>query len=305
MIATDLMPPAKAAPPAPADNARVADSLRGIAELLAGQGANPFRCAAYRDAADLLRTMPRPVTEVLAAEGVEGLTRLPRIGAALARTIEQLAECGTTPLLERLRGRHDPEATLASVPGIGRKLAFHIHEQLGLETLADLEAAAWDGRLATVPGLGTGRRLQSIRRQLATLLRRPARTAAGAPRPSEPPVQELLSVDEEYRHKAANNQLTHVAPYRFNPARASWLPILHTARRDRHYTALYSNTARAHRLGTTHDWVVIYRDDPGGHGQWTVVTARHGRRTVRGRERECCLEQAALDPIVELGRRLI
>lgn len=56
-------------------------------------------------------------------------------------------------------------------------------------------------------------------------------------------------------------------------------------------TALFSNTARAHELGTTHDWVVIYRDDHEGHRRWTVITARFGslrdRRIVRGREAEC------------------
>ncbi len=56
-------------------------------------------------------------------------------------------------------------------------------------------------------------------------------------------------------------------------------------------TAFYSNTARAHEQGTTHDWVVIYRDDDGGSGQWTVVTwttgALAGKRVVRGREAEC------------------
>ena len=67
--------------------------------------------------------------------------------------------------------------------------------------------------------------------------------------------------------------------------------MLHTQRDSRHYTALYSNTARAHELGTTRDWLVVYRDDHSGHGQWSVVTARYGplrgRRVVRGRDGEC------------------
>lgn len=62
---------------------------------------------------------------------------------------------------------------------------------------------------------------------------------------------------------------------------------------ERHYTALFSNTAQAHRLGRTHDWVVIYWDgDDGRDGQCTVVTDRgrgplQGLRVVRGREPEC------------------
>jgi hypothetical protein len=80
-------------------------------------------------------------------------------------------------------------------------------------------------------------------------------------------------------------------PRRFNPERRSWLPVLHTRRGPRQYTALFSNTARAHELGRTRDWVVIYYDGAGGERQCTVITAAHGslagRRIVRGREAEC------------------
>jgi putative hydrolase len=59
---------------------------------------------------------------------------------------------------------------------------------------------------------------------------------------------------------------------------------------------MFSNTVRAHELGTTHDWVVIYRDDDGNHGQWTVITSHfgklRGKRIVRGREAECASHYA-------------
>ena len=61
----------------------------------------------------------------------------------------------------------------------------------------------------------------------------------------EPSAELLLSIDEEYREKAARNELVTIAPRRFNPTGAAWLPVLHTERDSRHYTALFSNTARA------------------------------------------------------------
>jgi hypothetical protein len=72
----------------------------------------------------------------------------------------------------------------------------------------------------------------------------------------------------------------------------SWLPILHTQRGDWHFTALFSNTARAHDLDKTSDWVVLYfHTDHGPEAQRTVVTetsgSLSGRRVVRGREAEC------------------
>ena len=101
-------------------------------------------------------------------------------------------------------------------------------------------------------------------------------------------VATLLDIDREYRECGANGELPVIAPHRFNPSDERWLPILHTTRGDRHYTALFSNTATAHRMHRTHDWVVIYRDGAGAEQQFTVVTEFKGplarRRVVRGRE---------------------
>jgi putative hydrolase len=105
------------------------------------------------------------------------------------------------------------------------------------------------------------------------------------------PVAEMLDVDREYRDLAGQGKLHKIAPRRFNPSGEAWLPILHTHRGDRHYTALFSNTARAHKLGKTGDWVILYYDGPSGERQATVITSQFGalkgRRIVRGREEEC------------------
>ena len=172
-------------------------------------------------------------------------------------------------------------------------MADRIHEELGIETLAELEAAAYDGRLSRVPGMGT-KRVRAVRESLAGRFRRRPQVPDSSMlwrAEVEPAVAELLDIDHEYREKAALDRLTRIAPRRFNPTGEAWLPILHTHRDDRHYTAMYSNTARAHELQMTKDWVVIYRDDKSDRGQWTVVTSRFGplkgRRIVRGREKDC------------------
>jgi len=118
--------------------------------------------------------------------------------------------------------------------------------------------------------------------------------AAGA----VPDVAALLDVDREYRKKAAAGSLRTIAPKRFNPSGEAWLPVLHAQRGEWHFTALFSNTARAHELGRTRDWVVMYYYD-GDHveGQCTVVTetrgALAGQRVVRGREEECRAQYGA------------
>jgi putative hydrolase len=276
----------------PLTNDQVASRLEEVARLLETQNANVFRVRAYRTAAQRVRSHPQPIQDVLKTQGLEGLTQMPGIGQSLARTIERLVFTGRLGLLERLRGQDEPVRLLTTVAGIGPRTAHRIHEQLGIETLEELEVAAYDGRLAQIAGMGR-KRLSAIRDSLAgRFRRRPRAPESRVPVPKEQPtIAELLDVDREYRDKAKRGRLPRIAPRRFNPTGEAWLPVLHTQRDSRHYTALFSNTARAHELGTTRDWVVIYRDDHGGDGQWTAVTARlgplRGLRIIRGREQEC------------------
>ncbi len=268
-------------------NEQVAGRLEEAARLLRDQGADHYRVNAYLRAATTVRGHAYPVDEIFEREGLEGFKQLRGVGETIARAIRELLLHGRLPMLDRLRGESDPEVLLASVTGIGRRLAQRLHDELGLETLADLEAAAHDGRLATIAGFGE-KRLAGIRDSLAHRLSRVRVPASSA---SSPSVSELLDVDREYREKVASGQLRLIAPRRFNPHGLAWLPILHTERGDRHYTVLYSNTERAHRAGKTKDWVVLYHDDGRGERLQTVITAARGslrgRRVVAGREREC------------------
>lgn len=284
-------PPLSAGPGtnAVAFNSFAADLLRQFAELLHQQDANPFRVNAYRRAAQTLDSLSEDAREILATRGHDGLTELPFVGEGIGQAIVEIAKTGHLSRLERLRGAAEPEAQLRRVPGIGATLAKRIHDELNIETLEGLEAAAWDGRLSKLDGI-SARRVAAIRAGVASLLGR-----ATARRPIEsgaPPVATLLEVDAQYRHAAAANALPLLAPRRFNPEHKRWLPVLHTDRGGWHFTALYSNTARAHELGRTADWVVLYFYD-GDHreSQRTVVTETQGplkgKRVVRGSEAEC------------------
>lgn len=270
-------------------NADVARHLDDVAALLEQQQANPFRIQAYRNAAETVRRLPQPLAQILRAAGTEGLDRLPGIGPALAHAIAELTVTGHLALLDRLRGESDPLALLASVPGVGEKTAQRLQDDLDVDSLEELEAAACDGRLRALPGFGE-KRVAGIRDALAARLGRKRRRVPER-ESAEPPLAELLEVDREYREQALAGTLPRIAPRRFNPQNEAWLPVLHTMRGDRQYTALFSNTARAHELGKTHDWVVLYYDADGGQRQSTVVTATQGalrgRRVVRGREAEC------------------
>ncbi|MGP1676507.1 MAG: helix-hairpin-helix domain-containing protein [Giesbergeria sp.] len=275
------------------ENQQIADKLRELAALLDAQGANPFRAGAYRKAADTIARLTRPVRETFDAEGAAGLDALPHIGKGIAAAIAEILITGRWNQLERLRGTLDPVQLFQGVPGIGPQLAQRMHEELHVDTLQALEAAAHDGRLESVPGVGT-RRAAALRATLANMLNRTRpRDQTPLPAPaSQPSVAALLEVDRDYRRSAEAGSLPSIAPRRFNPEGKAWLPVLHTRSGDWHFTALYSNTATAHKLKRTHDWVVVYfYDDSHVEGQHTVVTETRGplagRRVVRGREAEC------------------
>ncbi len=276
------------------DNIEIADALDRVADLLEAQHADGFRVRAYRRAAQTCRALPGPLGAVLAADGQKGLEGLPAIGKSIAASIAEYLATGRLRLLDRLEGEVSPEALFATLPGVGEELARRIHEELGAETLEELEIAAHDGRLEEVPGIG-GRRAQAIRDSIAAVLgpasRRRARQLRARNRPpGTPSVEAILSVDAEYRRRAAAGGLRRIAPRRFNPSGEAWLPILHETRDGWYFTALFSNTARAHRFGATRDWVVVFYERDGQEGLSTVVTERAGpragQRVVRGRERE-------------------
>jgi hypothetical protein len=233
-------------------------------------------------------TLQRPASAILAEGGIAALEALPGVGQSIARSIRSLVLHGRLPMLERIRGEADPVALLSTVAGIGRVLAGRLHDQLEIETLEQLELAAHDGRLSALRGFGP-KRVAAIRESLGHRLSR-VRAPLRAPSHDEPSVGELLDVDQEYRDKAGRGELRTIAPRRFNPTREAWLPVLHTQRGLRHYTALFSNTQRAHDMGTTRDWVILYYDGDAGERQCTVITAEwgpaRGRRIVRGRDAE-------------------
>ncbi len=267
-------------------NEEIAARLEETADLLElDPGANRYRVGAYREGAATLRQVQEPVEDILAKSGQKGLRQLYGIGEGLAGSIRELVETGHLGLLDRLREEAEPERAFTTLPGVGPKLATRIHQQLDVETLPELERAAHSGRLREVAGIGSKLERHIQEALQARLQRRPASSR-------KPPVEEILDVDREYRERAAAGRLRRIAPRRFNLEGETWLPVLNSHRGERRYTALFSNTALAHQLNKTRDWVVLYYALPGEpEEQVTVVTESSGqwagRRMIRGREQEC------------------
>lgn len=272
-------------------NQEIVTRLREIADLLEQQKANPFRVNAYRRAAITVEKMDHPITEVINRNGYTGLIDLPGIGEGIARSIAEFVATGHMSRLESLRAGNDPIAIFQKIPGVGVKLSHRIVEILHIDTLEALEVAAHNGRLIKVPGFSENK-VNMVKAWLAQVLGRGRQIEKDTTGVVEPPVMLLLYIDRQYRDKAGLKELPKIAPKRFNPSGKKWLPIMHKTKDEWHFTALFSNTARAHQLGHTRDWVIIYFYDKKHHeGQHTVVTETKGpligKRVVRGREDEC------------------
>ncbi len=278
-------------------NTQIADVLERIADLLEAQQENPFRIRAYREGASTVRNYDQPIAEFIHKKRFDELIALPRIGEGIASVIGEYVTDGKSSLLEELEAQASPEDAFARVPGIGKELAQRMIKELHIQTLPELEEAAHDGRLEKVEGFGA-KRVEGVRSALAGMLSRSARKSqrnrvakAKDETPDDrPSVDLILEIDEQYRKRAQAGDLPKIAPKRFNPDHQAWLPVMDIKRDGWSFTALFSNTAKAHELEKTDDWVVIYYEKGGKERQNTVVTETQGslkgKRVVRGREAE-------------------
>lgn len=272
------------------ENEAIAARFHEYAALLEQQGDDRFRIRAYQDAAGHVRSLPVPLRQIFEQSGLAGLVAQPRIGHGIAAAIAEILTSGRWSQLERMRGDTAPVQVFMTIPGIGPALARRLADDEDLETLEELEMALQPGG-HRIPGFGDRRR-RLILSQISERLGRTRTARKGAETHQMPPVSLLLDADRLYREKAAAGQLRRIAPRRFNPAGEAWLPIMHARRDDWHLTLMWSNTARAHELGKTRDWLVVYfLRDGQSEGRCTIVTETRGpmagRRVVRGRETEC------------------
>jgi DNA polymerase (family 10) len=129
---------------------RIAQILDEMGTLLEVRGENPFRCRAYHNAAQALRSLPSDLSEMI-ADG--RLADVPGVGETMHRKIVELATTGRLEAFETLRRTTPPGlVALLRVPGLGPKKIKALHETLAVESLADLRAAAEGGKIAPLKG---------------------------------------------------------------------------------------------------------------------------------------------------------
>jgi DNA polymerase (family 10) len=133
-------------------NAALADQLDLLADLSEILDEESFKVIAYRRAATRIRESPVPIAE-LALEG--RAKELPGIGKTIENKVVEVVNDGEMHALTKRR-QLVPSGVVdfLRLPGVGPKTAARFWTQLGLTSLAGLKAAAEDGRLRDLSGMG-------------------------------------------------------------------------------------------------------------------------------------------------------
>jgi len=131
---------------------QVAEILVEIGVLLELKGENPFKTRAYANAARAVEALREPLAKMIAEER---LGEIKGIGDALQKKITELVTTGKLPYYEELKAATPAGLLeLLQIPGVGPKKVKVLYEKLGIKTVADLEAACKEGKVAELDGFG-------------------------------------------------------------------------------------------------------------------------------------------------------
>ena len=151
-----------------------------------------FRARAYYRAADTIASLPENVTDIYDKYGVNGLLELPSVGKAIASKIEEYLKRGKMHHLEELKAKVPIDIDeLYGIEGIGPKTIRMFYDKLHIKNLADLEKAATEGKLKTLPGF-TEKKELDIFKQIEFFKRGKGRLIIGEVYPLVKQIEERL-----------------------------------------------------------------------------------------------------------------
>lgn len=133
-------------------NIELAEVFTNIAKILKIQNENIFKIRAYERIAETLENMPMEI-ETIYKTGK--LDEIPGVGPAIAQKIGELLETGKLKYYEKLKEAIPTGVLeLLNVPDVGPRKAKLFYEELGIDTVEKLEAAALQHQLQSLPGMG-------------------------------------------------------------------------------------------------------------------------------------------------------
>ncbi|MGH7857597.1 MAG: helix-hairpin-helix domain-containing protein [Candidatus Binatia bacterium] len=135
-------------------NGEIARVFREIAAYLEMEDV-AFKPRAYEKAAETMEALAQPIEEIYAAGGVKALGKIPGVGKSCGEKIREYLDTGRVALHEELHAKTPVDVSgLLGVEGLGPKGIKALYEHLGIRSVVDLEEAARDGRIRSLPRFG-------------------------------------------------------------------------------------------------------------------------------------------------------
>jgi DNA polymerase (family 10) len=134
------------------DKDQIVQVFNNIATLLELKGENPFKSRAYLNAARALETLSEPLDKLITEQR---LGEVKGIGESIQKKILELLSTGKLVYYEELKAATPPGLVLMlEIPGLGPKKIKALHDELGIETIEQLEAACHADKVAKLKGFG-------------------------------------------------------------------------------------------------------------------------------------------------------
>jgi DNA polymerase (family 10) len=133
-------------------NAQIAAAFEELGDLYELDGAVQYRVLAYRAAA---RTVREASVSVMGLTREGRVTELSGIGRTLEEKLKALDETGDIPAAAKLRAKIPIGLiSVMHLPGFGPKRAKRLYDELGVDSLDALRAAAQEGKIRGLRGFG-------------------------------------------------------------------------------------------------------------------------------------------------------
>jgi DNA polymerase (family X) len=115
----------------------------------------PFKPYAYQKAALTLKDLKEDVSEIYKKGGLKELENLPGIGKSIAEKIEEYIKKGKIEYYEKLKKEMPVQmGKISAVEGVGPKMVRILYKELGITNVKELEKAAKDHKISSLPGFG-------------------------------------------------------------------------------------------------------------------------------------------------------
>lgn len=136
-------------------NAELARILRSIAAYLEMKEENVFKIRAYENAANSIESMAEDIGDVYKKGGLAALEKIPGVGKAIAEKIEEFIKTGKIGYHQKLKKQIPVDIEqLSAVEGMGPKKMLFLYKKLKIKNMKDLERAAKQGKIHSLPGFG-------------------------------------------------------------------------------------------------------------------------------------------------------